>query len=96
MLDRDFDGAKGAYRECLARYPDNVQALLGAAELELTQVNREDLTPTERREGLDIALQEFRRALLLMEKTTDELVTLRPEDLPLVEPLPFDRRGYNR
>jgi len=93
-----LDAALKAYRQSLARQPDNVQAAIALARTQVEWVDRsaETTTREQRLEGLSQALKRFDEAMRLVVSAREELTLLGVGDLPVEDVLPFDRREHNR
>jgi tetratricopeptide (TPR) repeat protein len=85
------------YKECLLHNSESIYAIIGKAECNwLLATGKENLDSDERSLRLNLALNDYQEAFELLEKEIEELVTLRAEDFPDMEDLPFERRVYNR
>lgn len=93
-----LDAALRAYRQSLARQPDNVQASIALARTQVEWVDSSVGTTTreQRLEGLSQALERFDEAMRLVVSAREELTLLGVGDLPVEDVLPFDRREHNR
>ena len=88
--------AEEAYSQCVARQPKNIEALYSLAESQLAVATQAgEVGAADRKLHLDTARKHYQRVLKLLENSSQRLVTLRHEDLPMVEELPFDRREFN-
>ncbi len=96
-LTGDLDGAAAAYADARSLAPDNLQAALGMVETAFQQATAgENLKPEERRKKLDVALEAARAATQVIDKASEDLITVRSDNLPLAGEVPFDRREYNK
>jgi hypothetical protein len=81
----------------MALRPENVPAVLGAAECNWLLATRgTGVAAVDRRDHLERALKDLKAARELIESAMRRLVALRVEDLPVLETLPFERRAHNR
>lgn len=96
-LEGDHEKASSAYAQCRLIAPDNVDAIIGAADIDYFQATgKEGLQPEVRQQYLKAALASYTAAAEVLERTGGNLSTLRFEDIPdSVQPA-FDRRDYNR
>ena len=82
---------------CRLIAPDNVDAILGAADIDyLHATGKDELEPGGRQQYLKAALASYEAAAEVLERTGGGLSTLRFEDIPDGVQPPYDRREYNR
>jgi hypothetical protein len=96
-LEGDLERAASAYAQCRIIAPENVEAIIGAGDIDYGQATvKEGLDPQTRQQYLKAALASYEAAASILERKGGDLSTLRFEDIPENAQPSFDRREYNR
>ena len=96
-LEGDHEKAASAYAQCRLIAPENVDAIMGAADIDyLHATGKDGVQPEARQQYLKAALASYEAAAEVLQRKGGDLSTLRFEDIPQGAEPPFDRREYNR
>lgn len=95
-MQGNLEEALGNYAECQLIDPSSISAVMGQADCNWLMATSSKVEGDERSRRLRSALEGFEKAVEMLEKALEGLVALRPEDIPDIDELPFERRVHNR
>jgi tetratricopeptide (TPR) repeat protein len=96
-LTGEFEKSLEEYLECRALAAENLQCLLGLADVAFAlATSAEEFSPELRKDRLNLSLRSCRESTAVMDKLTHDLAAMRAEAVEATGGLPFARRDYNR